>query len=76
MDTENFVLDQNISHYRKQLKSEADLAKRKILAKLLADANAELAQLLTTPATRDFETAGQQLRKICTYWDAGVCRRY
>jgi hypothetical protein len=59
MDTKNFLLDQNISHYRKQLKSEAAPAKRKILTKLLADANAERAQLLDTRATRDLETAGQ-----------------
>jgi len=59
MDTNSFVLDQNISHYREQLKSEADPAKQKILAELLAEANAELAHLLNTPTTRDFETAGQ-----------------
>ena len=54
MDTKSFVLDQNITHYRERLKSEADPEKRKILDKLLADANAELAQLLSAPATRDF----------------------
>ena len=54
MDT--FVLDQNISHYREQLKSEADPTKREILAKLLAAANAELEQLLRTPA-RDSRAA-------------------
>jgi len=43
MDTMSFVLGQNISHYRQQLISEADPEKRKILVKLLADANAELA---------------------------------
>jgi hypothetical protein len=59
MDTKSFVLDQNITHYRERLKSEADPEKRKILDKLLADANAELAQLLSAPATRDFETARQ-----------------
>jgi len=56
MDTDRFVLDQNISHYREQLKSEADPTKREILAKLLAAANAELEQLLRTPA-RDSRAA-------------------
>jgi hypothetical protein len=59
MDTKSFVLDQNIFHYREQLKSEADPDKRKTLVKLLADANAELAQLLNKPATGDFGTATQ-----------------
>jgi hypothetical protein len=59
MDMKSFVLEQNILHYREQLKSEADPAKRKILTKLLADANAERARLLNTPATRDLEMAGR-----------------
>ena len=50
MDTKRFVLSQNIAHYRKQLESEADPTKREVLAKLLADATAELAELLHTPA--------------------------
>lgn len=59
MDTKSFVLDQNISHYRERLKSEADPEKRKILVKLMADANAEQAKLLSAPATKDFETVRQ-----------------
>jgi len=53
MDTDKFVLDQNISHYREQLKSETNAARREVLAKLLADANAELARLLHTTAAGD-----------------------
>jgi hypothetical protein len=53
MDTNRFVLSQNIAHYREQLKSEADPARREVLAKLLADATAELARLLHTTAARD-----------------------
>jgi hypothetical protein len=58
MDTDRFVLDQNISHYREQLNSETNPARREVLAKLLADANAELARLLHTTAARSDLTLG------------------
>jgi hypothetical protein len=57
MDTDRFVLDQNISHYREKLESEVDPAKREVLAKLLANANAELARLLHTPPARNSSVA-------------------
>jgi hypothetical protein len=49
MDTDRFVLNENIAHYREQLKSETDPTKREVLVKLLAAANAELEALLHTP---------------------------
>jgi hypothetical protein len=55
MDTDRFVLDQNISHYREQLKLGTNPARREVLAKLLADANAELARLLHATAAGDSE---------------------
>ncbi len=53
MDTDKFMLSQNIAHYQEQLKSEADPTKREVLAKLLADAKAEQARFLHTTVAGD-----------------------
>ena len=40
------IIELNIKHYRESLKTETDAAKRKTIAKLLAEEEARLAKLL------------------------------
>ncbi|HEY6994763.1 MAG TPA: hypothetical protein VH397_13695 [Xanthobacteraceae bacterium] len=40
------IIELNIEHYRNLLKDEADAAKRRTIAKLLAEEEAKLAKLL------------------------------
>jgi len=46
---EKFVLHENIIHYRDQLKTEADPVKKKMLQKLLAEAEEKQVELGARP---------------------------
>jgi len=46
------IIELNIKHYRDLLRSEIDVSKRQTIAKLLAEEQAKLAQLLSEKVTR------------------------
>jgi hypothetical protein len=49
MRMDKFVAQHNIEHFRKRLAEETDETKRQMLVRLLAEEEAKLATLMSTP---------------------------